>query len=167
MIRSIALFHITLAVVLLKNPALISKQGVILLLGESMQLPTPRDFNKPSAATAFIAILFAFLGLSDLTALSLHEDVFDQFWGLQAPVRLLFLFGLTAYTYIFKEGGMFAPRGMDLRMSAGAHLNNSFVFTFGFMEVSAWFWVFATLREERTEKAKKMAEKLAKEKDVL
>lgn len=38
MIRSIALFHITLAVVLLKNPALISKQGVIVLLGESMQL---------------------------------------------------------------------------------------------------------------------------------
>lgn len=129
--------------------------------------PTPRDFNKPSAATAFIAILFAFVGLSDLTALSLHEDVFDQFWGLQAPVRLLFLFGLTAYTYIFKEGGMFAPRGMDFRMSAGAHLNNSFVFTFGFMEVSAWFWVFVTLREERTEKANKMAEKMAKEKDVL
>jgi hypothetical protein len=188
MIRSIALFHLTLAVVLLKNPTLVSNQSVILLLGESMQLvrtpiptlygcvlpefanktqPTPRDFNKPSAATAFIAILFAFIGLSDLTALSLHDDVFDQFWGLQAPVRLLFLFGLTAYCYIFKEGGMFAPRSMDFRMSAGASLNNSFIFTWGFLEVFAWFWVFTTLREERTERAKKIAEKQAREKDTL
>ncbi|KAI4678234.1 uncharacterized protein J4E88_006755 [Alternaria novae-zelandiae] len=167
MIRSIALFHLTLAVVLLRNPALISNQSVILLLGESMQLPTPRDFNKPSAATAFVAILFAFIGFSDLTALSLHEDVFDQFWGLQAPMRLLFLFGLTSYCYVFKEGGMFAPRGMDFRMHAGASLNNSFIFTWGFMEVSAWFWVFTTLREERTERAKKVAEKEAREKDTL
>lgn len=188
MIRSIALFHLTLAVVLLRNPALISNQSVILLLGESMQLvrtailllltqvvsevtntpqPTPRDFNKPSAATAFVAILFAFIGFSDLTALSLHEDVFDHFWGLQAPMRLLFLFGLTSYCYVFKEGGMFAPRGMDFRMHAGASLNNSFIFTWGFMEVSAWFWVFTTLREERTERAKKVAEKEAREKDTL
>jgi hypothetical protein len=186
LVRSIALFHLTLAVVLLKNPALISNQGVILLLGESMQLvsipslspyihilpeptntyqPTPRDFNKPSAATAFLAVLFAFIGLTDLTALSLHEDVFDQFWGLQAPVRLLFLFGLTAYSYIFKEGGMFAPRGMEYRMSAGASLNNSFIFTWGFIEVFAWFWVFTTLREERSAKATKMAEKQAREAD--
>jgi hypothetical protein len=188
MIRSIALFHLTLAVVLLRNPALVSNQSVILLLGESMHLvrtstlalhiyvfpqvantaqPTPRDFNKPSAATAFIAILFAFLGFSDLTALSLHEDVFDQFWGLQAPMRLLFLFGLTAYCYIFKEGGMFAPKGMDFRMSAGASLNNSIIFTWGFLEVSAWFWVFTTLREERTERAQKMAEKEARKKNTL
>ncbi|CAG5175055.1 uncharacterized protein ALTATR162_LOCUS10804 [Alternaria atra] len=165
LVRSIALFHLTLAVVLLKNPALISNQGVILLLGESMQLPTPRDFNKPSAATAFLAVLFAFIGLTDLTALSLHEDVFDQFWGLQAPVRLLFLFGLTAYSYMFKEGGMFAPRGMEYRMSAGASLNNSFIFTWGFIEVFAWFWVFTTLREERSAKATKMAEKQAREAD--
>jgi hypothetical protein len=38
MIRSIALFHLTLAVVLLRNPALVSNQSVILLLGESMHL---------------------------------------------------------------------------------------------------------------------------------
>jgi hypothetical protein len=38
MIRSISLFHVTLAVVLLKNPALIAKQGIVLVLGQSMQL---------------------------------------------------------------------------------------------------------------------------------
>jgi hypothetical protein len=128
--------------------------------------PTPRDFNKPSAATAFLAVLFAFIGLTDLTALSLHEDVFDHFWGLQAPVRLLFLFVLTAYSYMFKEGGLFSPGGMDHRMSAGASLNNSFIFTWGFMEISAWFWVFTTLREERSAKAQKMAEKQAREAEI-
>jgi hypothetical protein len=82
-------------------------------------------------------------------------------------MRLLFLFGLTAYCYIFKEGGMFAPKGMDFRMSAGASLNNSIIFTWGFLEVSAWFWVFTTLREERTERAQKMAEKEARKKNTL
>lgn len=62
---------------------------------------------------------------------------------------------------------MFAPRGTDFRMHTGASLNNSFIFTWGFMEVSAWFWVFTTLREERTERAKKIAEKEAREKDTL
>jgi hypothetical protein len=38
MIRSISLFHVALAVILLRNPSMISNQGVVLLLGESMQL---------------------------------------------------------------------------------------------------------------------------------
>ena len=41
MIRSISLFHVTLAALLLKNPAIISNQGVVMLLGESMQLVRP------------------------------------------------------------------------------------------------------------------------------
>ncbi|CAO2648857.1 Nn.00g098060.m01.CDS01 [Neocucurbitaria sp. VM-36] len=168
MIRSISLFHVTLAALLLKNPAIVSNQGVVLLLGESMQLqPTPRDFNKPTAATAFIAVLFAFLGLTDLTALSLSDDVFNEFWGAQTPIRCAFLFGLTGYTYIFKEGGMSAPRSYDYRMSAGASLNNSIVFAWGFLELAAWFWVFVTLRDERREKARKLIEQRKAEADRL
>lgn len=64
-----------------------------------------------------------------------------EFWGSQAPVRLAFLFALTGYTYMSKEGGIFAPRGIDYRMKAGAGLNNSIVFTWGFLELAAWFWV--------------------------
>jgi hypothetical protein len=33
------------------------------------------------------------------------------------------------------------------------------VFTWGFLEMAAWFWVFVTLREERREKARKIVEK--------
>ncbi|KAF1845693.1 uncharacterized protein K460DRAFT_284032 [Cucurbitaria berberidis CBS 394.84] len=167
MIRGISLFHVTLAILLLRNPAVIANQGVILLLGESMHLPTPREFNKPSAASAFLAVLFAFLGLTDLTALALPDDVFGHFWGAQTPVRCAFLFALTGYSYIFKEGGMFAPRGHDYTIGVGASLNNSMVFTWGFFELSAWFWVFVTLREERREAAQKLIEKLKAEEDRL
>ncbi|KAL6709720.1 hypothetical protein ACN47E_001149 [Coniothyrium glycines] len=165
MIRSISLFHMTLAALLLKNPSLIANQGVVLVLGQSMQLPHPRDFNKPSPTTAFLGVVFALLGLSDLTALSLSDTLFDEFWGNQAPVRLLFLFALTGYTYAFKPGGIFAAReaGYDV-LGGGAGLNNSVVFTWGFVELAAWMWVYTTLREERTERVNKvLAERKAEE----
>jgi hypothetical protein len=38
MIRSLALFHLTLAALLIKNPKLIANQSVIMVLGGSMQL---------------------------------------------------------------------------------------------------------------------------------
>jgi hypothetical protein len=99
--------------------------------------PTPREFLKPSATTAFIAILFAFLGLSDLTALSMSEEATESYWGTQTPVRLAFLFGLTGYSYAFKQGGMFGSTGGG----AGDYLKNSVVFSFGFFELSIYFWV--------------------------
>jgi hypothetical protein len=52
-------------------------------------------------------------------------------------------------------------------MSTGASLNNSIVFTWGFLELAAWFWVFTTLRDERGQKAQKAAERERMEKDRL
>ncbi|KAF2854566.1 hypothetical protein T440DRAFT_415919 [Plenodomus tracheiphilus IPT5] len=168
MIRSLSLFHITLAALLLKNPATLARQGVVLVLGQSMQLPNPRDFNKPTAATAFLAVLFAFIGLTDLTALSLSDEVFDQFWGTQTPVRLVFLFSLTGYAYMSKEGGMFAPRTHDYAMSSGATLSNSIIFTWAFFELVIWFFVYTSLRQEKQEKLNKIIEqRKAEEKDRL
>jgi hypothetical protein len=89
----------------------------------------------------------------------MNEELSDEYWGVQTPVRLLFLFCLTAYTYVAKEGGMFAPRSNDYMMGSGnTTLHNSLVFTWGFVEMAAWFWVFVTLREERGEKVKKVVE---------
>jgi hypothetical protein len=173
MIRSISLFHITLAALLLRNPAMIANQSIVLILGQSMQLvaipllplnltttnylqPTPREFQNPSASIAFLAILFAFIGLSDVTAVSMNEELCAEYWGAQAPMRLLFLFGLTAYTYMFKEGGLLAKRTQEHLMSKGDTLNNSIVFTWGFLEMAAWFWIYTTLRDERREKVAKV-----------
>jgi hypothetical protein len=38
MIRSLSLFHVTLAALLLRNPQIIANQSVVALLGQSMQL---------------------------------------------------------------------------------------------------------------------------------
>ncbi|KAF2200811.1 hypothetical protein GQ43DRAFT_472365 [Delitschia confertaspora ATCC 74209] len=158
-IRSLALFHITLAYFFLISPKTIANQNVVFLLGEAMQLPTPRDFNKPSGATAFIAVLLAFFGLADLTAASLPDEVSDTYWGTQTPVRLLFLFGVTGYSYMFKEGGMFTTREKGYSFDAGDGLNNSIVFTWAFLELTMWFWVFLTLRDERRQRALQLIEK--------
>ncbi|KAH6612671.1 increased loss of mitochondrial DNA protein 1 [Boeremia exigua] len=160
MIRSLALFHLTLAALLINNPKVIANQSVIMVLGGSMQLPTPRDFATPSAAVAFIAVLFAFIGINDLTAGSLAEEVFDEYWGAQAPVRLVFLFALTGYTFLFKEGGIFGgARGIAYSKSPSSYLKNSVVFSWGFIELSMWFWIYITLREERRERLNKVIEK--------
>lgn len=163
-IRTLSLFHITLAALILKDPKLVADQNIVFLLGQSMQLvsariqgpitsariqqqhtdslqPTPREFSKPSATTAFIAVLLAFLGLSDLTSLSLSDELAESYWGTQTPVRLAFLFVVTGYTYTFKEGGMLSSKGHAYAPGAGDHLKNSIVFTWGFLELAAWFWV--------------------------
>ena len=86
-------------------------------------------------------MLFAFLGVSDLTAMSLPEEASELYWGVQTPVRLSFLFAITGYTYITKEGGVWANKGSAYKHNAGDNLKNSLVFTWGFLQMIAWFWV--------------------------
>jgi hypothetical protein len=118
--------------------------------------------------TAFVAVLFAFIGINDLTAASLPEEVFDGYWGAQTPVRLVFLFALTGYTFLFKEGGLFGgAKGAGYSATPGSYLKNSVVFSWGFIELSMWFWIFITLREERRERARKIAEKPKVEADRM
>ncbi|KAF2441302.1 hypothetical protein P171DRAFT_94087 [Karstenula rhodostoma CBS 690.94] len=162
-IRALALFHVTLAVFVLRNPRIIAEQNIVFLLGEAMQLPTPREFLKPSAATGFIAVLLAFLGISDLTALSMSEEAVEAHWGTQTPVRLAFLFGLTGYAYAFKQGGVLGSTARG----AGDHLKNSVVFAFGFVELTVWFWVFITLRDERRQRVIRLMERRRAEQDML
>ena len=51
MIRSLALFHLTLAALLIKNPKLIANQSVIMILGGSMQLVGSLDAARYSTLT--------------------------------------------------------------------------------------------------------------------
>ncbi|OCL15316.1 hypothetical protein AOQ84DRAFT_329620 [Glonium stellatum] len=166
-IRCIALFHATLAFFFLTSPRTIADQNVVFLLGEAMKLPTPSAFNKPSAATAFIAVILAFLGIADLTAVSMPEEFAEIYWGTQTPVRLSFLFIITGYTYMFKDDGIFAAKAAKYKPAAGDNLKNSIVFTWGFLELSAWFWVFITLRDERRQKAIRLMEKRKAEMDRM
>ena len=107
--------------------------------------PHVSAFNKPGPATAFIALLLALLGLADFTAASMTEDIALEYWGSQIPVRLMFLFGVTGYTYFFKPAGLEAARQTVYRRGPGDDLKNSLVFTWGFLELVVWFWVSAVV----------------------
>lgn len=92
--------------------------------------------DKTSEASAFIAVLLTFFGLSDLTAASLDALPALEYWLANVPVRLTVLFCVTAYSWLFSEGGYLGPT-----LGAGRHLCNSWVFTFAFMELMIWYWV--------------------------
>lgn len=127
-------------------------------------------------------MVLAFLGVADLTAASLTELVALEYWLSNVPVRLTFLFGLTGYVYLFKEGGMFGPSS-PVTAGLGEPLQNSMVFAFGFFEIAMWFWVsvsnciedrvakrkqvFTSLREERDTLARKHYEELKAQEDRL
>ncbi|KAK0354003.1 hypothetical protein LTR91_026648 [Friedmanniomyces endolithicus] len=122
--------------------------------------------DKPSDASAFIAIIIAFLGVSDFTAANMSEELALQYWLAAVPVRLLFLFVVTGYVYLFKPGGLLGSATIT-KASIGEPLQNSLVFAWGFFELAAWFWVFTSVRDERRELLKRRQDKILAEKDTL
>lgn len=101
--------------------------------------PTPPSFSVASPSTALAALILAFLGMTDLTACSLPEEISSYYWGSQAPIRCTFFFALTGYAYAFKPKG--PVRGVPRQSSPWDSLNTSVVFTWGFLEMISWFWV--------------------------
>ncbi|KAI4132207.1 MAG: hypothetical protein LQ347_002666 [Umbilicaria vellea] len=135
-----------------------------------MGLPDAPSFTTPSAPTAFLAVLLALLALSDLTAASLPEEIGSYYWSSQAPVRLFFFFVVTAYTYVFKAGGIasaWASKSGAHTAGVGDELKNSVVFTWGFVEVICWFWIYVTLRDERRETVARAAARRKAQEDML
>ncbi|KAK4561161.1 hypothetical protein LTR86_005116 [Recurvomyces mirabilis] len=165
-IRAISLFHITAAYFFLVSPKTIVDQNVVFMLGESMKLPHIETMDKPSEASALIALILVLLGVSDLTAANMNEEVAMQYWLANVPVRMVVLFAVTGYTYLFKPGGLLGPTSAA-RGSIGEPLQNSLVFAWGFMELAAWFWVFTNLRDERRQLARRRLEKIQAEQDSL
>ncbi|KAM3414937.1 hypothetical protein BST61_g10077 [Cercospora zeina] len=157
LIRTVSLFHLTAAYFFLTAPRILADQNVVFILGESMRIDHAASLNKPSEATAFVAVLLALLGIADITAANMNENAALEYWLSNVPVRLTFLFGLTGYVYLFKEDGLFGS-GPATKAGIGEPLQNSLTFTFGFFEIAMWFWIFTCLREERVTVARKRAE---------
>lgn len=84
-ITSLSLFHITLGFFFLTNPMTIADQALVWALGESMGMPYDRSFETHSPALAFLAVVLATMGLTDLVSLSsLPEEVgLFEHWGTQ------------------------------------------------------------------------------------
>ncbi|KAF4555337.1 Hypothetical protein D9617_2g052930 [Elsinoe fawcettii] len=171
LIRALSLFHMGCAYLLLTNPKSFAEQNMVMLLGDAMQLPETADFSRPTEVTAYAGLILFFLAASDLVASSLPAITSLEYWISQVPVRLALLFGITSYTYLFKEDGMFGSgsalggRGsgfatnLKRERGTGELLRTNLVFATGFVEVSLWFWVFVLLRDERRQLAGKLAER--------
>lgn len=74
------------------------------------------------------------------------QEVASYYWGSQAPMRLLFFFVVTFYSYVFKPGGVILAgkefgKGPVKGKAGWDDLKNSLVFTWGFVEMLVWFWV--------------------------
>jgi hypothetical protein len=76
------------------------------------------------------------------------DQAAHHYWGSQTPVRLLFLFGLTFYSYLFKPSNSFGTNTFGHSLP-GDMLKNDLIFTWSFMEMGMWFLIYLSLREER------------------
>ncbi|OAA34778.1 Increased loss of mitochondrial DNA protein 1 [Metarhizium rileyi] len=176
LITSISLFHITLGFFFLTNPSAINDQILVQVLGQSMGIPYARGFDTQSHPLSFLAVVLAFLGLSDLLSLGMPEELGSlYYWGTQAPLRASLSMGLTFYTYAFGPssplygGAAHRTRGGNASYSAaswgGDGLKNRIFFTFVFIEMIAWFWVWVTLREEKTGVVERMRTSVVAKRD--
>ena len=148
LLRAISLFHVTAGYYLLVSPSTITDQNLVFILGASMDIPVaPSSLSSRSAALALASLGFGLLGLSDLTATNLHEEIGSHYWSSQTPIRIAFFTVITAYSYLFKPGGGAlsghgaARPGIGKAGGIGALLCNSLVFSWGFLEMLMWFWV--------------------------
>ncbi|RAL62424.1 hypothetical protein DID88_004990 [Monilinia fructigena] len=167
-ITSLSLFHITLAFFFLTNPITIAEQSLVFIMGESMGMPYERSFDHQSAPIAFLGVVFLFMGITDLISVSMPEEVSQYHWGTQAPVRFSLSAALALYSWLFSSTSpMLSSRASYRAGGWGEGLKNRIVFTWAFIEMMAWFWVFVTLREERQQIAIKHAKRKAAEEDMM
>ena len=169
-LTSLSLFHITLGFFFLTNPVSIADQALVYLLGESMGMPISRSFETQSAPLAFLGVVLATLGITDIVTLSLPDEIcLVQHWGTQAPLRLFLSFCLSFYSFAFSSSSPLYAAQSDNRLRfshpsahtrssgyvpatwGGDGLKNRVFFTFAFLESVSWFWVWVTLREERNQ----------------
>jgi hypothetical protein len=172
LIRSVSLLHLTAAYFFLYKPQLLTEHNMVVILGEAMQLvrlffllptlsqpsysfssqPPTSAFSNPTEVTALVAILLAFLAISDLLAVSLPDRTCLEYWSNVLPVRLAIFFATTAYIYLFNTShdstlqAIKGPNASPLQL-----IKNSFVFSVMFLETLHWFWVFVALKEDRRE----------------
>jgi len=73
------------------------------------------------------------------------EHLALEYWSTMTPVRLVFLFPLTAYAYLFRPSGLAAVTTKYVKHAPQNNLKNGVIFTWAFMELVMWFWVSLNL----------------------
>ncbi|KAK1770238.1 increased loss of mitochondrial DNA protein 1 [Phialemonium atrogriseum] len=101
-LTSLSLFHITLGFFFLTNPGTIADQALVYVIGEAMGMPYARSFETQSPALAFLAVILATMGISDMVTLSQPEEIWLlHHWATQAPLRLFISFASFTYSFFF------------------------------------------------------------------
>ncbi|KAL4961435.1 uncharacterized protein BDV14DRAFT_124407 [Aspergillus stella-maris] len=91
--------------------------------------------------------------------------LYSEIWTLLSISRFCLFFAVSFFIYQSKpdawggKGTSFGGADADGAVSGLEHLKNRVVFTYGFMEMMFWFWVYITLREERQEVGTRFAER--------
>ncbi|KAB8230685.1 hypothetical protein ETB97_003043 [Aspergillus alliaceus] len=92
--------------------------------------------------------------------------LYSEIWTLLSASRFCLFFAVSFFIYQSKPSAW----GMDAGDTVGGYgagqehssgldqLKNRVIFTYGFMEMMFWLWIFLTLREERQEIAVRFAE---------
>lgn len=167
LLTSLSIYHLVIAYTLLASPSFLASQNIVFVLGSALHLPPissalpsqslnpaiahPAAFSsafsvgggKGDAGCALAALFLSYLSLSDMTALALHPEVRNLYWGAQVAVRLSALFMLEAWIYISK------PSEGERAQGTFGVLKNDVVFAWAFVETVFMFWTFVTLRGER------------------
>lgn len=83
-----------------------------------------------------------------------------------APIRLALFMGLAGYSFAFSANSPLTKESY-YPSTWGEGLKNRIFFTWAFVELVTWFWIFVTLREERREVAIRIAERRAAEDNMM
>lgn len=161
LLRTVSLYHLTLAFYLLTSPSIISTHPLVSILGASLNIPpaipthysassslslsSSSALSSPNAATGLLAIVFAYWSLTDFTAAGLRDEVYHEFWGAQTPMRMVFLFILEAWMYLTKPDYTAVTRGKG---GVAEWIRNDVVFSWGFIELVWMFWVCSSVQME-------------------
>ncbi|KAK7206274.1 increased loss of mitochondrial DNA protein 1 [Myxozyma melibiosi] len=134
--KNICMVHFTLlnaiSYKLLTSPQDISRHGLVFIIGRAMSLPDA-EFTKDDPAVGMIAVVLMQLSVVDISA---YIDPTTTFLGIAVPFRLMLAFVVSGAAYL-SSGDNIA-------------LSNSVVFTFAFIEVLMQFWLFVSVREDRS-----------------
>ena len=112
----------------------------------------------------------------------MSEPLAVEYWSSVTPIRLLFLFPLTAYVYLYQPSTFETVKSSVYVGKAGFNLKNGVIFSWCFLETVLWFWVghtgpnyeeyahkvqvYVSMKEQRTQAARRVIEKRKAESQV-
>jgi hypothetical protein len=74
---------------------------------------------------------------------------------------------LTIYSFLFSASSPLYSSSKYTPSRWGEGFKNRVLFTWAFLELITWFWIFVTLREERREAAVKEAKRRAAQEEMM